>query len=345
VPVLLSMLVLIFASGGEDLTKLPANRLQLYTMATECAVRRRLQARARKAEEVTTVRADDEEEEDEEEFLHEAVTEGQKKDRRTAREKAMDAKKAKEAEAEGKGAEKKEGAEGAAEPTQGGGGGDKSKFVRRGTEKKAARGSAEAAPWRQGAKSATAIEMGSEMVGDGKGMVKSLLTPAEMYDSYALAARILDAVQKGASMRAKSAYRGTPTHRVAAASQRDVCASRLPQCMRSCPRGTSCARRSRRSSRGRTRASRTSNRWGWTCCDASPSRISSRGGESSRRGMWSRPSTVPFSRTQTITLKATIPGPSPSVYSPSPIPPLLCAHRPCPPLMLLFCSCQAIRRR
>ena len=50
VPVLLSMLVLIFASGGEDLSKLPANRLQLYTMATECAVKRRLQAKPKAGE-------------------------------------------------------------------------------------------------------------------------------------------------------------------------------------------------------------------------------------------------------------------------------------------------------
>ena len=30
IPVLLSLLVLIFTSGGEDLTKLPSNRIELY---------------------------------------------------------------------------------------------------------------------------------------------------------------------------------------------------------------------------------------------------------------------------------------------------------------------------
>ena len=32
VPVLLSLLVLIFTAGGEDLTKLPSNRIELYVL-------------------------------------------------------------------------------------------------------------------------------------------------------------------------------------------------------------------------------------------------------------------------------------------------------------------------
>ena len=42
VPVLLSLLVLIFTSGGEDLTKLPSNRIELYDIGIESAVMKRL---------------------------------------------------------------------------------------------------------------------------------------------------------------------------------------------------------------------------------------------------------------------------------------------------------------
>lgn len=42
VPVLLSLLVLIFTAGGEDLTKLPSNRIELYDIGIESAVTKRL---------------------------------------------------------------------------------------------------------------------------------------------------------------------------------------------------------------------------------------------------------------------------------------------------------------
>ena len=47
VPVLLSLLVLIFTSGGEDLTKLPSNRIELYDIGIESAVTKRLLPGAR----------------------------------------------------------------------------------------------------------------------------------------------------------------------------------------------------------------------------------------------------------------------------------------------------------
>ena len=43
IPVLLSLLVLIFTSGGEDLTKLPSNRIELYELGIESAINKRLQ--------------------------------------------------------------------------------------------------------------------------------------------------------------------------------------------------------------------------------------------------------------------------------------------------------------
>jgi len=43
IPVLLSLLVLIFTSGGEDLTKLPSNRIELYELGIESAISKRLQ--------------------------------------------------------------------------------------------------------------------------------------------------------------------------------------------------------------------------------------------------------------------------------------------------------------
>jgi hypothetical protein len=43
IPVLLSLLVLIFTSGGEDLTKLPSNRIELYELGIESAIKKRLQ--------------------------------------------------------------------------------------------------------------------------------------------------------------------------------------------------------------------------------------------------------------------------------------------------------------
>ena len=42
IPVLLSLLVLIFTSGGEDLTKLPSNRIELYELGIESAISKRL---------------------------------------------------------------------------------------------------------------------------------------------------------------------------------------------------------------------------------------------------------------------------------------------------------------
>jgi predicted NACHT family NTPase len=42
VPVLLSLLVLIFTAGGEDLTKLPSNRIELYELGIDSAISRRL---------------------------------------------------------------------------------------------------------------------------------------------------------------------------------------------------------------------------------------------------------------------------------------------------------------
>ena len=42
IPVLLSLLVLIFTSGGEDLTKLPSNRIELYELGIESAITKRL---------------------------------------------------------------------------------------------------------------------------------------------------------------------------------------------------------------------------------------------------------------------------------------------------------------
>ena len=45
VPVLLSLLVLIFTSGGEDLTKLPSNRIELYELGIESAITKRLQTK------------------------------------------------------------------------------------------------------------------------------------------------------------------------------------------------------------------------------------------------------------------------------------------------------------
>ena len=42
IPVLLSLLVLIFTSGGEDLTKLPSNRIELYDLGIESAISKRL---------------------------------------------------------------------------------------------------------------------------------------------------------------------------------------------------------------------------------------------------------------------------------------------------------------
>ena len=43
IPVLLSLLVLIFTAGGEDLTKLPSNRIELYELGIESAINKRLQ--------------------------------------------------------------------------------------------------------------------------------------------------------------------------------------------------------------------------------------------------------------------------------------------------------------
>ena len=204
VPVLLSMLVLIFASGGEDLTKLPANRLQLYTMATECAVRRRLTSRAK--EKVVAAEAMDEQEEEgegEEEdvaFLQEAAAESQK----STREKREERKAAKEKAQGGKKKDDKDGGDGeAGTSTTPRTKGEAAKFVRKGA-KGPTRGSAEAAPWRAGAKSSVELEVSSGGGGtDGSKGLKASMSTAEMYDSYALAARILDAVQKGASMRSK----------------------------------------------------------------------------------------------------------------------------------------------
>ena len=45
IPVLLSLLVLIFTSGGEDLTKLPSNRIELYELGIESAMQKRLQTK------------------------------------------------------------------------------------------------------------------------------------------------------------------------------------------------------------------------------------------------------------------------------------------------------------
>ena len=45
VPVLLSLLVLIFTAGGEDLTKLPSNRIELYELGIESAIHKRLQTK------------------------------------------------------------------------------------------------------------------------------------------------------------------------------------------------------------------------------------------------------------------------------------------------------------
>ena len=42
IPVLLSLLVLIFTSGGEDLTKLPSNRIELYELGIKSAISKRL---------------------------------------------------------------------------------------------------------------------------------------------------------------------------------------------------------------------------------------------------------------------------------------------------------------
>ena len=42
VPVLLSLLVLIFTAGGEDLKKLPSNRIELYDLGIEAAISKRL---------------------------------------------------------------------------------------------------------------------------------------------------------------------------------------------------------------------------------------------------------------------------------------------------------------
>ena len=42
IPVLLSLLVLIFTSGGEDLTKLPSNRIELYELGIDSAIHKRL---------------------------------------------------------------------------------------------------------------------------------------------------------------------------------------------------------------------------------------------------------------------------------------------------------------
>ena len=42
IPVLLSLLVLIFTAGGEDLTKLPGSRIELYELGIESAVTQRL---------------------------------------------------------------------------------------------------------------------------------------------------------------------------------------------------------------------------------------------------------------------------------------------------------------
>ncbi|KOO22124.1 leucine rich repeat -containing protein, partial [Chrysochromulina tobinii] len=46
VPVLLSLLVLIFTAGGEDLTKLPSNRIELYELGIQAAMTKRLQTKA-----------------------------------------------------------------------------------------------------------------------------------------------------------------------------------------------------------------------------------------------------------------------------------------------------------
>ena len=42
IPVLLSLLVLIFTAGGEDLTKLPSNRIELYDLGIDSAISKRL---------------------------------------------------------------------------------------------------------------------------------------------------------------------------------------------------------------------------------------------------------------------------------------------------------------
>ena len=53
VPVLLSMFVLILVSGAEELSVLPTSRLELYQMATDSALRRRIKRTLPKVEETT----------------------------------------------------------------------------------------------------------------------------------------------------------------------------------------------------------------------------------------------------------------------------------------------------
>ena len=127
-----------------------------------------------------------------------------------------------------------------------------------GQQQGAAEGSAEAAPWRHGAKSSTAMEMGGETV-DAKSGIRCR-SRRRMYDAYAIAARILDAIQRAPSC--------------------------VPSCMRSCPRGTSCPKRGRAGG-GRARAKLPADhRHG----HAAPRRRRqpAAGGASSRRATWSR---------------------------------------------------------
>ena len=51
VPVLLSLLVLIFTAGGEDLTKLPSNRIELYELGIDSAIAKRLRTKRQENDE------------------------------------------------------------------------------------------------------------------------------------------------------------------------------------------------------------------------------------------------------------------------------------------------------
>ena len=51
VPVLLSLLVLIFTAGGEDLTKLPSNRIELYELGIDSAIAKRLRTKRQESDE------------------------------------------------------------------------------------------------------------------------------------------------------------------------------------------------------------------------------------------------------------------------------------------------------
>ena len=243
VPVLLSMMVLVFAGGDSDLDleQLPSNRLQLYSVATEIALRRRLTSRARKAlclslthalafssahslafflfapaAPLTIIRTATVAPLPQQPSFHKVPPRPPPdppplylllRSTEASATPALDLELGEEdAPSAAEPAVGHQPLAAAPAPVE-----QSSKtprtaaaFQRVGRPRGATRGSAEAAPWRHGSKSSAGLEMGGD--GDasgGKGPAKQALSSEEVYDAYAIAARVLDAIQKGGKLRAK----------------------------------------------------------------------------------------------------------------------------------------------